>query len=494
MSKKFKFVSSFKHKKTIIIHYLTNKKLLDMQKKNSANGFSERLISLMQQKELTLAQVANGVGKSSPSVHRWTRGGEIDYDNLRALADYLEVNWIWLRYGDNAIKSIEDSQQAQNPMGDIRRKYLTEIMESEARMKTALEMARIVTWEWNILTGALILSENATQVFGVNEEKIRTALLPFEGMQLEDLLLKFNENVPHNWSFKLEQPENDSEKWFSSRGTLVKDSANRPTRIFGISADITDRKNAEQALEYSELMMRNMIEIIPVGLCGADKNGRIHLLNPEVQRIWGGAKFVGLENYGEYKGWKEGSEIELGAEGWSLARAVKYGEATEKEIVNIEAFDGEKRTIVMYAKPLMDANNNIIGAIEVNQDITEIKKIENELKNAHLDWYTIFNQEAFGVIKITDDLKIVSLNKKATDLFKKSLVANTKLDSIFDETTIRYIKDISLEHSSDAPIRAYKIKARILGNENNNNWTDAELLLFFNTIKLDSSQIIVLIN
>jgi hypothetical protein len=33
-----------------------------MQKKNSTNGFSERLVSLMQQKELTLAQIANAVG------------------------------------------------------------------------------------------------------------------------------------------------------------------------------------------------------------------------------------------------------------------------------------------------------------------------------------------------------------------------------------------------------------------------------------------------
>lgn len=417
----------------------------------------------MQEKELTLAQIASAVGKSSPSVHRWTRGGEIDYDNLRALADFLEVNWVWLRYGDDAIKSLEESQLAQKSMGDIRRKYLSDIMESEARMKTALEMARIVTWEWNILTGKLILSENAATVFGVDPESIRNEILPFEDLQIEELVLKFNGNTPYDWDFKLQQPLDKTEKWFASRGMIVKDSANRPSRLFGISGDITDRKKAEQALEYSELMMRNMIDIIPVGLCGADKSGRIHLLNPEVQRIWGGAKFVGLENYGEYKGWKEGSEIELGAEGWSLARAVKYGEATAKEVVNIEAFDGEKRTIIMYAKPLLDSENKIIGAIEVNQDITEIKKIENTYKNGFRNWEAIFNQDNIAVIQLSGNHTVSDLNKSAERLLdtdRAKTIGNT-IESLFDESTCSSLRKITATDVDNHLSAAYKISGQL---------------------------------
>ncbi len=471
-----------------------------MQKKNSTSGFSERLLALMQEKELTLAQIASAVGKSSPSVHRWTRGGEIDYENLRALADFLEVNWVWLRYGDDAIKSIEESQSAQKSMGDIRRKYLTDIMESEARMKTALEMARIVTWEWNILTGNLILSENAATVFGVDPESIRHEILPFENLQLEELVLKFNGNTPYNWDFKLQLPLDKAEKWFTSRGMIVKDSAGRPSRLFGISGDITDRKKAEQALEYSELMMRNMIEIIPVGLCGADKSGRIHLLNPEVQRIWGGAKFVGLENYGEYKGWKEGSEIELGAEGWSLARAVKYGEATEKEVVNIEAFDGEKRTIIMYAKPLLDSDHNIIGAIEVNQDITEIKKIENKYKDILKSWEAIFNQDNVGVIKLSGINRISSFNKKAEQLINASHdnLLDKGIEAIFDEGTYTKInKEIEKSlNSSEGKLSASKISGLLKNNELNNskNHKKLEIMLFVDNSEDKNPNVVMIIN
>jgi transcriptional regulator with XRE-family HTH domain len=50
------------------------------------NNFSMRLKTLLKQKQLTLAEVAKAINMSAPSVHRWTRGGEIEYENLRALA------------------------------------------------------------------------------------------------------------------------------------------------------------------------------------------------------------------------------------------------------------------------------------------------------------------------------------------------------------------------------------------------------------------------
>ncbi|WP_052185116.1 PAS domain-containing protein [Methylotenera versatilis] len=417
-----------------------------MSKSNSKNGFSERLAVLMQQKQLTFAQIANAVGKSAPSVHRWANGGEIDYENLRVLANFLEVNWIWLRYGDDAIQSIQDvvQGQRQSAMTDIRRKYLTDIMESEARMKLTLEMAGVVSWEWNVLTGSITFSDNAKQVFGVEPEQIRAKLLPFEEMLLEDLIDQFDVATPPNWDFSLNDSKTNEERWFNSRGMLVRDSMQRPSKLMAISADITDRKRAEKALEFSDLMMRNMIDIIPVGLCGADKDGHIHLLNPEVKRIWGGERYVDLDKYGEYKGWKEADGNELGAEGWALARAVKHGEIVAKETVNIQAFDGEKRTIVMYAMPLLDADKQIVGAIEVNQDITDAKNLERTYKIGLQNWDAIFSQESYGVMVLKGSNRIEAVNKKIAEICGKNEAEILKrgLEIIFGDDTCQRISDL----------------------------------------------------
>lgn len=469
-----------------------------MTKKNSNNGFSERLSHLMKEKQLTLAQVASAIGTSAPSVHRWTKGGEIDYGNLRSLADFLEVNWIWLRYGDEAITSAQDNLPEQSPMVDMRRKYLSEIMESEARMKSALKMAQVVCWEWNVLSETLSFSENAIDVFGTDPEELREALLPFERLSLEELLTQFKDNQSYDWDFNLKSADGKETKWFTSRGTLIKDAMQRPLKVLAISTDITERKKTEQALEFSELMMRNMIEIIPVGLCGSDQSGHICILNPEVRRIWGGEKFVDLEDYGEYKGWRESSGEELGAEGWALARAFKYGEVCEKETVNIESFDGKKKTIVMYAAPLLDAQKNIIGAIEVNQDITEIKDIERRLKSGYQNWLSIFNQEDIGILRLGSDGAINDMNKKLAAICRRTPadIINQRMNVLFDESTVSKIEDLITSNRHNQPqARQLKGKLRVMTKSISSQvMLDVEIILFSHTQDDGTASAILLVS
>ncbi|MBN47785.1 MULTISPECIES: PAS domain S-box protein [unclassified Methylophaga] len=385
------------------------------------NGFGERLKVLLKQKSLTQAQVANAVDTSVPSVNRWTKGGEIEYENLRSLADFLEVNWVWLRYGDEAIESLQSAEPENGAMKDLRREYLNQILENETRMKAALEMAQIINWEWNVLTGTVTCSENATDLFGVAVDHLPNCVMPFTKLPIEQLIDIFGSGQPYNWDFEVTDDQGQT-RWFSSRAELVYDAAKRPVKVIGISDDITARKEAETALAKNEYILKKIIDIIPLGLWMADETGKISLANPEVQRIWGGAKYVGLEQYGEYKGWWEKNGQELGAGDWTLARAVKNGETSSPEVVNIKAFDGEQRTIIMYATPLRDNDNKIIGAIEVNQDITDLKNTERDLKTSLAQWQAVFDQDEFAVIQLDNNLQI----KKVSEKLKKSLKPKAK--------------------------------------------------------------------
>lgn len=445
------------------------------------NGFGDRLKALLKQKQLTQAQVANAVGTSVPSVNRWTKGGEVEYENLRSLADFLEVNWVWLRYGDEAIESLKTASTEQSDtMTDMRREYLSQILENEARMKSALEMADIVNWEWNVLTGTLSYSENAQAVFGIEPEKIRTQMLPFEQADLEEVMHLFSTDQPHTWDFSIEI-NGAAIRWFTSRARIEFDAAKRPIKIIGISADISERKQAEQALERSEYMMRKIIDTVPVGLWAADEQGNICLANPEVKRIWGGAKYVGLDQYGEYKGWWEKTGEEVGPEGWTLARAVSEGETSTAEIVNIEAFDGQQRTIIMYATPLYDNERNIIGAIEVNQDITEIKQTERSLRSNLKQWQSIFEQSFFNVIQLNNEQEVI---KTSSNLAEKS----SKLSEHFDNSTAESILD-AIAASTDPELHHIKLTGTLKNNAETN-----QLFILHDTRQYDdvSSLIFVL--
>jgi len=401
------------------------------------NGFGERLKNLLKQKGLTQSQVALAAGTSVTSVNRWTRGGEIEYDNLRTLANYLDVNWVWLRYGNEAISSLQESLSDNSPVSDTRREYLSQIMDSETQMKFAFEMAEIVHWEWNVLTGKLSYSDNALPVFSQTPDEFRSTLLPFSDLSLEALTELFSKHEPYQWDFVYKPTGGETTRWFASRGKLIFDLLHRPVKIIAISAEITNRKLVENALERNEYMMRKIIETIPIGLWAADKTGKICLANPEVKRIWGGAKYTELKDYGQYKGTWEKTSLEVGAEGWTLARAVTHGETSIPEEVNIVGFDGKKRTILMHATPLLDNDNRIIGAIEVNQDITDQKKTEKSLQLNINQWNAIFDQSLFGIVYFNANFTILRVNERLASYVQATSTSliDSSIYNLFDLTT-----------------------------------------------------------
>ena len=141
--------------------------------------------------------------------------------------------------------------------------------------------------------------------------------------------------------------------------------------VLGVVRDITERKRAEIALREQEALLRNILEILPVGAWIQDNEGRIISGNEAGKKIWAGARYVGIDQFGEYKGWWADTGKPIEPEEWAAARAITKGETSLNEVVNIECFDGTRKTILNSAVPIRDANQNIKGAIIVNQDITE---------------------------------------------------------------------------------------------------------------------------
>lgn len=174
---------------------------------------------------------------------------------------------------------------------------------------------------------------------------------------------------------RLRQPDGHIlEVEYSARAHFV------PGQHLAVIRDITQRKRSEAALRRSEALLRLVLESLPVGVWIADENGKILQGNPASQRIWGGVRHVGPERYGEYKGWWADTGQRIASEEWGLARALRKAESSFGEIIHIEAFDGKRKTIQHSALPMRSHEGKIIGALSVNEDITERIQVERELK------------------------------------------------------------------------------------------------------------------
>jgi len=155
--------------------------------------------------------------------------------------------------------------------------------------------------------------------------------------------------------------------------------------------DITERKRAEEVLKEREALLRTIFETLPVGIWITDKQGRIIHGNPAGQQIWAGARYVGIDQFGEYKGWWVDTGKRIEPEEWAAARAVLNGETSINEEIEIECFDGSHKIILNSAVPIRDERQEILGAFIVNDDITERKKAEKNLRQ-------IQKREALGTL------------------------------------------------------------------------------------------------
>lgn len=134
-----------------------------------------------------------------------------------------------------------------------------------------------------------------------------------------------------------------------------------------------------RGLKQSEHRLRGILDAVHVGIALLDDSGRIAHLNPALQRIWKGARYVGIDGYGEYRGWWLDSGQLIRPHEWAGARAIEKGETSIDELLEIECFDGSRRIILNSAVPLRDDCGQIRGAVSVNHDITDYHRAEAAL-------------------------------------------------------------------------------------------------------------------
>jgi PAS domain S-box-containing protein len=186
--------------------------------------------------------------------------------------------------------------------------------------------------------------------------------------------------------------------------------------VFALN-DVTERKQSENELKEHERLLTTMLENLPVGVWTLDREGNISQGNPAALEIWGGAKYVGVNGFTQYKGWwlDTGKLIEPGE--WGAARAIQKGETSLNEEVEIECFDGTRKIILHSAIPLFDVERNITGAVVVNQDITNQKKAEETIRAERQRLYSVLEKLPAYVCLLTPDYTFAYVNQEFKRLF-----------------------------------------------------------------------------
>jgi PAS domain S-box-containing protein len=199
----------------------------------------------------------------------------------------------------------------------------------------------------------------------------------------------------------------------------------RPFQYLAIRFDITQRKDTQEALarekassDLERKRLSTVLELLPVGVFISNGKGEILQRNSMARSIWGedAPLLKALGEYRQYKGWWADTGEAIVSPEWALARALTQGEVSIEEEIDIEAFDGSRKTILNSAVPIRDETGAIVSGVVVNVDITDRKQAEEALRESEQRFQGLV-EATFEGIAILERGKIINANQSFARMF-----------------------------------------------------------------------------
>ena len=167
--------------------------------------------------------------------------------------------------------------------------------------------------------------------------------------------------------------------WCSTSKMALRDEAGAVIGTFGITRDITELKEAEEALARERDLLRTLMDNLPDLIFVKDARGRFITVNAALQRI------LGVKQLDDVVGKNDAdfSPPDLAAQYAADDQTVLSSghPLTEREEKHVDP-DGEELWLLTSKIPIRDAAGNVSGLVGIGRNITKRKRVEEELRKA----------------------------------------------------------------------------------------------------------------
>ena len=276
-----------------------------------------------------------------------------------------------------------------DPLAEARN-TIAELREREAHLRMAMEASSVVAYRWDIVNDrvrrlrALNESPDGFEDAGGFEAIVEKVLPEDPARFRADIAAAFKSP---DGLYRTEVRYRDRDgviHWVSESGRVRHDAAGRPVQMVGVTFDITERKQAEEALRQAEALVRELLETLPVGvLIAHDKDcTRItgNRIGNRIMRVHGNISKTPHEgdDVPPYRAYRDGAELPL--EELPLRR-VLAGKPVDALEYQLRFDDGTRVDLLVSAAALLDAAGTPHGAVATLLDITEQKRDRQALQD-----------------------------------------------------------------------------------------------------------------
>ena len=288
------------------------------------------------------------------------------------------------------------------------------LRKSEERYARATAVGKVGVWELDVARGTYHGDLNLKGLFGYLDDELSTD--PYVWLNLVhrddqsiamDRWQRIVNGERDDYNYELRMFKKDGTViWTDIRGHAVRDHEGQVTQVFGTTVDITERKQAQDALALSERQLRTVLDALPMGVWFTDRSGKTLLANPAAKQIWSNIKQIGLQTENNQTGWWETIGPANEPHRWALSHVLTTGVPSQNETFDFECLDGMKKTIRNSTVPVKNEDGVILGAIVLNEDITALRQAQAALQ---LTQFSV-DHAVEGFLWIGPDARIFHVN------------------------------------------------------------------------------------
>ena len=262
------------------------------------------------------------------------------------------------------------------------------LRERRLELGEAQRLARVGSWVWELQPERVSWSEEMFDIFG-HDPALPAPTYPEaprfftrESWERVDVAVKRTLETGASFQLDLEIIRADGRRAFiTSRGEARRDAAGRIVRLRGTVQDITERKQAEEELQWQSALFEALVHGSFDGILVVDSQGKKILQNQRVVELWEIPQDIATDPDDKKQVQFVIKERVKLPEQFLAKVAHLYSHPNEISRDEVELKTGT--VLDRYSSPVIDSNGKYYGRIWSFRDITERKRAEEALKKAH---------------------------------------------------------------------------------------------------------------